>query len=116
MPNGDKPEKYEQEEKIHMIGNLTLIDKQLNIGFSNGWFCQKRKHVLCALFGQEIEMKDGKKKKYENSVIFPGTRWVFLREFDNENTQKEWNMNDKEKYGDAIAQTIFDYLASNTGE
>lgn len=69
-------EEIERAADINTIGNLTLVDKKLNIGFSNESFLEKRNHVLCAMFGMKMVDRD-----YSQSVVFPGARWVFMREW-----------------------------------
>ncbi len=71
---------WENAAEVHSIGNLTLVDKQLNIGFSNGSFRDKRNHVLSAMFGETITIKTGE-KQYDSSLLLPGARWVFLRQW-----------------------------------
>jgi hypothetical protein len=79
--NKETMEKWVTKAEIHMLGNLTLIDKQLNIGFSNGTFMTKRNHVISAMRGETVKLDSGADKEYPTSVLFPGTRWVFLREW-----------------------------------
>jgi len=69
-------EEIERAADINTIGNLTLVDKKLNIGFSNEGFLEKRNHVLCAMFGMKMVDRD-----YSESTVFPGARWVFMREW-----------------------------------
>ena len=68
---------WESAAEVHSIGNLTLVDKKLNIGFSNGNFQAKRNHVLSAMYGEVINNE----KSYSESVLFPGARWVFMRQW-----------------------------------
>jgi hypothetical protein len=71
---------WENAAEVHSIGNLTLVDKQLNIGFSNGSFREKRNHVLAAMYGESITIKSGE-KTYSSSILLPGARWVFMRQW-----------------------------------
>ena len=71
---------WENATEVHSIGNLTLVDKHLNTGFSNGSFRDKRNHVLSAMFGEKVSLKTGE-KEYPKSVLFPGARWVFMRQW-----------------------------------
>ena len=74
-------EKWAAKAETHVIGNLTLVDHDLNGGFSNGTFVKKRDHVIAAMRGEEVSLDAGGTKSYDASVLLPGARWVFLREW-----------------------------------
>lgn len=89
----DKPnirliEQLEEAANLHEISNLTLLDKKLNTSYKDNPFKQKRAHILAARFGYpvpkkaKVAVKDEREDDYyKQSVIFPGTMWVFLREY-----------------------------------
>jgi hypothetical protein len=65
------------KEEIDQISNMALIDSSLNESIGNGNFFEKRDIVLRAMLGEN--KKSEPDKYYEESVLFPGTRCVFLR-------------------------------------
>lgn len=116
-------EQVEELANVHGFSNLTLLDKNLNIRYSNHSLENKRKHLLAALFGLPIprddspdnststfETKQEEDKFYEKSVIFPGTRWVFLREYADAENCNYWSNKDKEAYETNVRKSIFEYL------
>ena len=85
-------ERIENLAGIHSFDNLTLLDKDLNIRYSNHAFNQKRNHLLYAVFGLPIPNdKEEESIYYNKSVIFPGTKWVFLREYTDTDSSKHSN-------------------------
>lgn len=110
---------------IHSFDNLTLLDKDLNIRYSNNDFNIKRDHILYAVFGLPIPNdKKDEQTYYSKSVVFPGTKWVFLREYadpgSGENSNKiyhnYWSKKDKEAYIKSIQESISTYLRCLIGE
>ncbi len=84
----DTSKDIEKTKKLNSLNNLTLLDKTLNITVSNHSFLEKRHIIIEALRG---------KGKLSESIVFPGTRWVFLR---------EWISNEYES-------TTYEYINSN---
>lgn len=104
-------EDKENEAGIHELGNLTLVDKKLNIGFSDGDFTEKRSHIISAMYGTSVAATD---KKYEYSVLFPGTRWVFLRQRPVDDPimlqSPIWSSKDREAYVAQIEESLKTFL------
>ena len=81
-------------------------------------FTEKRKHILAARFGNPV--KDG--CYYEQSVIFPGTMWVFMRQYTNIDPAEilsggdavlpidRWNSKDRIEYIKCMQESIFKLL------
>ena len=106
-------EQIESFADIHIFSNLTLLDKDLNIRYSNHSIKQKRKHLIAAIFGLPIPKEnntDDEKEFYEKSVIFPGTKWVFLREYADPDNYNYWSTSDKTEYEKSVKESIFNYL------
>lgn len=106
---------WETAAEVHSIGNLTLVDKQLNIGFSNGTFDKKRNHVLAAMRGETVKLDSEKEKSYGESVLFPGARWVFLRQWRTDvhselssslMTKAFWSKAEREFYVDRLEESL----------
>lgn len=115
---------WENAAEVHSIGNLTLVDKQLNIGFSNGSFRDKRNHVLSAMLGEKVAIKTGE-KEYPKSVLFPGARWVFMRQWRTDvdsrlspelMTKDYWSKAEREFYVDKLENSLQLLLGSLTNE
>lgn len=115
---------WENAAEVHSIGNLTLVDKQLNIGFSNGSFKDKRNHVLSAMFGEKVAIKTGE-KEYPTSVLFPGARWVFMRQWRTDvdsrlsldlMTRDYWSKAEREFYVEKLEKSLQLLLGSLTND
>ena len=88
-----------------------MLDKNLNIRYGDNFFNKKRNHVLAARFGNPIPDKNTD-VYYEQSVIFPGTMWIFMRQY-NESTnheQNRWDANDRREYIDCMQKSIYKFL------
>lgn len=109
-------ERIEVAARLHDLSNLTLVDKNLNIRYGDNFFIEKRKQILAARFGNPIEKteKENDDLYYKQSVIFPGTMWVFMRQYttgssDNESTDR-WNATDRDAYISCIQKSIYTLL------
>lgn len=127
-------ERIEDAAQLNDLSNLTLVDKNLNIRYGDNFFQAKRRHILAAKFGNPIN-ESGKtpKKYYEQSVIFPGTMWVFMRQYtvdahagensndvathdsdadekDDSACEDRWNKTDREEYLQCIQKSIYRLL------
>ncbi len=80
------------DEKVHTLGNLTLLSQGVNSAFSNQAFRIKREML-----------KD--KNCFEGSFIPLCTKNVFVKYYSQE-VSDFWTDNDAEKYFDAIVETI----------
>lgn len=131
--NNSLVERLEEAARLHDLSNLTLLDKKLNASYKDNFFSEKRKHILAARFGYPIPKSiDTGKDYYKQSVIFPGTMWVFLREYQEEpgkqnqalendsadqsqapvNTSDFWTREDREKYIETMEESISRLLAT----
>ena len=110
-PNKLLIEKIENAAQLNALNNLTMLDKNLNIRYGDNFFNKKRNHVLAARFGNPIPDKNTD-VYYEQSVIFPGTMWIFMRQY-NESTnheQNRWDANDRREYIDCMQKSIYKFL------
>lgn len=100
------------------LSNLTLLDKKLNASYKDNFFNEKRKHILAARFGNAIPgAADETKAYYKQSVIFPGTMWVFLREYQDDSASQQqpsangsadfWTSDDRKKYIETMEDSIY---------
>ena len=127
-------ERIEDAAQLNDLSNLTLVDKNLNIRYGDNFFQAKRRHILAAKFGNPISESDTTPQKYyQQSVIFPGTMWVFMRQYtldkhagENSNTpaahdadaderddsacEDRWNKTDREEYIQCIQKSIYRLL------
>ncbi|GEM_PF-6162717 len=72
------------------IGNLTLLDPNINRGYGNKPFRLKRKDVI--------------EKSFAGKYVYPCTRLVFLKEFDSKSSKlTSWNQDDFKKYRSFLA-------------
>lgn len=77
-------EEIKEAAGIDELSNLTLLDKKLNISCRDKFFDGKRNNIIAARFG--LNKPDKQDETYNQSVIFPGTMWVFMRQYvQNEN-------------------------------
>lgn len=104
-------ESIESAAQLNALSNLTLLDKNLNIRYGDNFFKEKRNHILAARFGNPIPYGDSS-SYYEQSVIFPGTMWVFMRQYNGiiENDRDRWDSNDRQEYINCIQRSIFRFL------
>jgi hypothetical protein len=89
--------------EIHGLGNLALLQKELNSKLNNAVFAIKRERVL------ELD-KSG-------AYILPCTRNVFLKYYTNTSDQQLsiWSPQDQRAYLDRLIETIADFLISAPG-
>ena len=104
-------ERIESAAQLNALSNLTLLDKNLNIRYGDNFFKEKRNHILAARFGNPVPYGDSS-SYYEQSVIFPGTMWVFMRQYNGiiENDRDRWDANDRQEYINCIQKSIFRFL------
>lgn len=137
-------EDIEAAAEVNDLSNLTLVDKNLNIRYGDNFFKEKRRHILAAKFGnpinesnESIENKKENSNYYQQSVIFPGTMWVFMRQYtvsgavggsadntsrrdsdayekDDSNCEDRWNKTDREEYIRCIQKSIHRLLTPAT--
>lgn len=89
------------------ISNLVLLDAKTNRGYKNDCFSKKRKRIL------EIERtcnSDGAK------YIPIGTKWVFLKGYENAKSLIVWGADDMQDYVNDMAHSIFRMLGGNENE
>ena len=96
------------------------MDDKLNKGFSNGTFREKRNHVLSAMFGESVTTSE---KTYPDSVLLPGARWVFLRQWRTDvsdtlqpelMTKDFWTKKEREFYVKTMENALHTMLAQAT--
>ena len=116
-------EQLEDAAKLDDLSNLTLLDKKLNASYKDNFFNEKRKHILAARFGNAIPGAAEKTTAYyKQSVIFPGTMWVFLREYQDDSASQQqpsangsadfWTSDDRKKYIETMEESISCLLAT----
>lgn len=118
--------KIEDAAQVNSLSNLTLLDKNLNIRYGDNFFMEKKKHILAARFGYSIPgVKSGTNfgDHYKQSVIFPGTMLVFMRQYKtNKDTDLDdsesknmnndrWNAKDRANYIVCMQESIFRFLS-----
>lgn len=82
------------------ISNLVLLDSSTNRGYKNACFLEKRKKII------EVERKKNNDEKY----IPIGTKWVFLKGYENANQLSVWGGIDMRDYSDDIANNVYSML------
>ena len=82
------------------ISNLVLLDAATNRGYKNACFLEKRKKIL------EVERTCNNDEKY----IPIGTKWVFLKGYENAESLTVWGASDMQDYTNDIAKSIFSML------
>lgn len=106
-------EEIERAAELNVLSNLTLLDKNLNIRYGDNFFNEKRKHILAARFGNPVPHGDAV-GYYEQSVIFPGTMWVFMRQYNriggDPNVEDRWNADDRRAYIRCMQESIYRFL------
>ena len=88
------------------ICNLVLLDASTNRGYKNACFSEKRKKII------EVERTKSNDEKY----IPIGTKWVFLKGYDNASQLVVWGVDDMRDYLDDISEKIFTMLKGNNHE
>lgn len=86
------------------ITNLVLLDASTNRGYKNSCFSDKRKKII------DVERNKTNDEKY----IPIGTKWVFLKGFENAEQLKVWSGTDMKDYADDIAGNIYKMMAGET--
>lgn len=124
-------EQIEDAAQVNSLSNLTLLDKNLNIRYGDNFFIEKKKHILAARFGYSIPGVNSEgnfEEHYKQSVIFPGTMLVFMRQYKtNENVglddeesknmnDSRWNAQDRENYIKCMQESIFRFLSATADE
>lgn len=104
-------ERIESAAQLNALSNLTLLDKNLNIRYGDNFFREKRNHILAARFGNPVP-HGAACNYYEQSVIFPGTMWVFMRQYNGviKTNQDRWDANDRHEYIKCIQESIYKFL------
>ncbi len=81
------------------IGNLVLLDQNTNRGYKNACFNDKRKKI--------IDIERVKAVSEEDEKYIPvGTKWVFLKGYENADNFKIWSVNDRTDYINDMAKQI----------
>ena len=114
-------EEIEDAAHVNSLSNLTLLDKNLNSSYGDNFFDEKRKHILAARFGYSIPgvISEGDSKEYyKQSVIFPGTMLVFMRQYKTNSDEdldagesKRWDAKDRANYITCMQESIFRFLS-----
>lgn len=104
-------ERIEASAKLNAISNLTLLDKNLNIRYGDNFFKTKRSHILAARFGYPIPSLEPD-IFYEQSVIFPGTMWIFMRQYTDITSldRERWDSCDRDEYIKCMQNSIYRLL------
>ena len=104
-------ERIENAAQLNTLSNLTLLDKNLNIRYGDNFFKEKRNHILAARFGNPVPHGTSS-SYYEQSVIFPGTMWVFMRQYNGiiNNDRDRWDATDRQEYIDCMQKSIYRFL------
>jgi len=77
------------------VGNLTLLDPNINRGYQNSPFRVKRSDII--------------RKSTNGIYVYPCTKMVFLKEFDPMSTDLlSWNEDDYKKYWQKLRELFFD--------
>ena len=82
------------------ISNLVLLDAATNRGYKNACFLEKRKKIL------EVERTCNNDEKY----IPIGTKWVFLKGYENAESLIVWGASDMQDYTSDLAKSIYRML------
>lgn len=82
------------------ITNLVLLDSGTNRGYKNSCFVDKRKKII------EIERTTNNDEKY----IPIGTKWVFLKGYENSRQLIVWGAIDMQDYAEDMAKSIYNML------
>ena len=82
------------------IANLVLLDANTNRGYKNACFAEKRRKII------EVERSKNNDEKY----IPIGTKWVFLKGFENAEQLIIWGAVDMQDYSNDMANSIYKLL------
>lgn len=82
------------------ITNLVLLDANTNRGYKNACFAEKRIKII------EVERSKNNDEKY----IPIGTKWVFLKGFENAKQLIIWGAVDMQDYSNDMATSIYTLL------
>jgi uncharacterized protein with ParB-like and HNH nuclease domain len=82
------------------ISNLVLLHASINRGYKNECFSEKRKKII------EVERTKSNDEKY----IPIGTKWVFLKGYDNASQLVVWAAYDMKEYVEDISEKIYKML------
>ena len=82
------------------IVNLVLLDAGTNRGYKNACFAEKRRKII------DVERSKNNDEKY----IPIGTKWVFLKGFENAEQLLVWGAVDMQDYSNDIANSIYKML------
>lgn len=93
----DRIKKMLEITDVNSISNLVLLDASTNRGYKNDCFAAKRKKII------EIERKKSNDEKY----IPIGTKWVFLKGFENAKQLVVWSTVDMRDYINDVSANIF---------
>lgn len=85
------------------ISNLVLLHASINRGYKNECFSEKRKKII------EVERTKSNDEKY----IPIGTKWVFLKGYDNASQLVVWAADDMKEYVEDISAKIYKMLGGN---
>ncbi len=88
------------------ISNLVLLDAGTNRGYKNACFSEKRRKIL------EVERSCNNEEKY----IPIGTKWVFLKGYENSDSLIVWGASDMEEYASDVAKSIYKMLGGVSDE
>lgn len=117
-------DKIENAARLNDLSNLTLLDKKLNGSYGDKFFIEKRNHILAARFGTPVFDNHENDRYYNQSVIFPGTMWVFMRQYtlsnssaaETNNLSDRWNAIDRDNYIKYMKKSIYRLLAVGNKE
>lgn len=82
------------------ISNLVLLDATTNRGYKNSCFLDKRRKII------DVERNKTNDEKY----ILIGTKWVFLKGYENSTQLIVWGGSDMQDYTDDITHNIYNML------
>ena len=85
------------------ITNLVLLDANTNRGYKNACFAEKRIKII------EVERSKNNDEKY----IPIGTKWVFLKGFENAKQLIIWGAVDMQDYSNDMATSIYTLLGGD---
>lgn len=88
------------------ITNLVLLDSNTNRGYKNACFVDKRRKII------EVERAKNNEEKY----ILIGTKWVFLKGYENSKQLVIWGNDDMQDYSDDISKSIYKMLGGQTDD
>ena len=99
------------------ISNLVLLDAKTNRGYKNACFSEKRKEILDIERNCESVASSGSSRNKENKRYIPiGTKWVFLKGYENAESLIVWGAEDMKDYTNDIAKNIFTVFGGKINE